>query len=226
MKKLLLLLIIPLLGFGQEKVKRNNGQIIILNPNGTWEADNCDSKVQMPMKNPVTLDCEPSCTKRKLNGHPSRSCETNCFRLFQLDSIYQQELCDIKYLFDQPESYSTLGIASANYKAYQKLDTLLNQYYNFLKNELSKESFLILRDAQREWLKYRNEYMTKMSNEHKLYQDTLNLGGSMYTYWLVQHEVYILSERVDFLYKLYRECIKFGGKLVRNNTGLSFWRYD
>ena len=58
MKKLLLLLIIPLLSFGQEKVKRNNGQIIILNTDGTWEADNCDSKVQMPMKNPVTLDCE------------------------------------------------------------------------------------------------------------------------------------------------------------------------
>lgn len=74
-------------------------------------------------------------------------------------SIYDDEI-DIEYKQCLEDNITTAGMRNCANVAMQKWDSELNKYYKLLMENLSTERQTLLRDAQREWIKYRDKEFT------------------------------------------------------------------
>ena len=123
-----------------------------------------------------------------------------------LDSIYSKEIKYIDFLIDSlmespvhknnPYGFTTSGMNNSVDRGIEEYDKLLNKYYKLLKEELPDKKFIILRDSQRNWLKYREDYL--------LYHYNHLPNGTMYTNVFKGYEIGIIQERVDHLFNLYK----------------------
>jgi len=123
-----------------------------------------------------------------------------------LDSIYSKEIKYIDFLIDSlmenpihnnnPYGFTTSGMNNSMGRGIEEYDKLLNKYYKLLKEELPDEKFIILRDSQRNWLKYRKDYLTYHYNHLP--------NGTMYSNVFKGYEIGIIKERVDLLFSLYK----------------------
>jgi uncharacterized protein YecT (DUF1311 family) len=123
-----------------------------------------------------------------------------------IESVYEKEINYIENLIDSlmyspihnnnPYGPTTVGMNNSVSRGIEEYDKLLNKYYKLLKEELPDEKFIILRDSQRNWLKYREDY---------LFYHLINLpNGTVYTNVFKAYEIGIIRERVDLLFSLYK----------------------
>ena len=133
-----------------------------------------------------------------------------------IDSIYNKEIKYIDFLIDSlmdspvddGYGWTTTGMINSVSKGIDEYDILLNKYYDLLRKELPEEKFITLRDSQRKWLKYRDDYLSYIQN---------NLPqGSMYRNVYVGIQLKVIRERVNVLYELYKNISKgyFNFKIV------------
>ena len=91
----------------------------------------------------------------------------------RLDSVYCFEKASIDNLRDSlmaldpghPSrfSWSDFGMKNTMDTCEYELDKLLNKYYALLRQELTSKSFLSVQNSQREWLKFREIYLSSYS---------------------------------------------------------------
>ena len=141
-----------------------------------------------------------------------------------LDSIYSKEIKYIDFLIDSlmespmgngnPYGYSTSGMSNSVNRGIEEYDVLLNKYYNLLKKILPVDEFITLRDSQRKWLKYREDYLFYIGNNLPV--------GTMYVNVYMGIQLNVISERVDVLYEIYKTISKgyLNFKIVQNTTSI------
>lgn len=95
-------------------------------------------------------------------------------------------------------NWSTAGMNNATYEAEKEYDHLLNKYYQKLMRRLDKEDKLILRDAQRDWITFRD-------SEHEvirmLTKTKYSGGGTIQTTISAAHYLEFTRSRVVELYR-------------------------
>lgn len=86
------------------------------------------------------------------------------FVQFQIDTFKIERLLELKINHD----YSTIGMIEATNEAEKEYDLLLNKYYKLLLNKLEPNDKVILQEAQRNWIKFRDSeraLITLLSDE-------------------------------------------------------------
>jgi hypothetical protein len=127
----------------------------------------------------------------------------------RLDSVYCLEKASIDNLRDSlmdldPEhpsrfSYGHYGMLNISDTCEYELDKLLNKYYALLRQELTSKSFLSVQNSQREWLKFREIYLSSFSKM---------LGeGSFYDLVYRVERVDLIEIRIQELYDILRTLI-------------------
>lgn len=86
---------------------------------------------------------------------------------FKIEELMRKEL-DI--------DYSTYGMVQASMKARDGYDSLLNKYYKLLINRLNEEDQETLRNAQRNWIKFRDSEIALIGT---LSMEEYSGGGTM-----------------------------------------------
>jgi len=94
------------------------------------------------------VETESIALKAKLSKNSSEA----FFVEFQIDTFKIERLLVLKINLD----YSTLGMIEATNEAEKEYDLLLNKYYKLLLNKLESNDKLILQEAQRNWIKFRD----------------------------------------------------------------------
>ena len=127
----------------------------------------------------------------------------------RLDSVYCLEKASIDNLRDSlmdldPEhpsrfSYGHYGMLNISDTCEYELDKLLNKYYALLRQELTSKSFLSVQNSQREWLKFREIYLSSFSKM---------LGeGSFYDLVYRAEREDLIEIRIQELYDILRTLI-------------------
>ncbi len=93
----------------------------------------------------VTLEINK--LKQSLEGN-----DRELYNEFKIDTFRIKERQRLQLEID----YSTLGMVSATHEATKEYDKLLNKYYKRLKKNLNKEDQEILKQSQRNWIKFRD----------------------------------------------------------------------
>lgn len=95
-------------------------------------------------------------------------------------------------------NWSTAGMNNATYEAEKEYDHLLNKYYQKLMRRLDNEDKLVLRDAQRDWITFRD-------SEHEiirmLTKTTYSGGGTIQTTISAGQYLEFTKSRVVDLYR-------------------------
>ncbi len=112
---------------------------------------------------------------------------------FYLDTLYIERLWALELDYNS----STQGIAQANYNAENHYDTLLNKYYNKLINRMVGKDKEVIKESQRNWIKFRNsERIFNNTIQDEQYSD----GGTIHTIFATQKFADITRQRVIELY--------------------------
>lgn len=101
---------------------------------------------------------------------------------------------------------TTFGMARATYDYETGYDKLLNKYYGLLLKKLTKEDQALLKESQRNWIKFRDSER-KISS--KLVEDQYSGGGTIqqliYSSWYAEFTKKRVEELVDYLMRIWHE---------------------
>ncbi len=111
--------------------------------------------------------------------------EANTFRIFHLMVLKRRK------------DYSTMGMIDAANVAEAAYDKLLNKYYAILMNKLVEADKEVLRQTQRNWIKFRD---SERNFSSLLSADLYTGGGSMHLVKVADYQLEITQKRVLELY--------------------------
>ncbi len=97
---------------------------------------------------------------------------------------------------------STHGMNSAAYWAIEEYDKLLNKYYKLLFDSLKKNDQIILKNAQKAWLNFRDEEIKLIA---LLREDRYSGGGTIQTIIRLSYILSLNKTRVIELFNHYEE---------------------
>ena len=97
---------------------------------------------------------------------------------------------DLENALSKVENQTTAGMVQCESEAYDKWDKELNRLYGELKKKLNAEGQLNLKNAQIEWIKYRD---LEFKNIDSIYAP---LEGSMYVPMRITDRIRIVRNRV------------------------------
>lgn len=110
------------------------------------------------------------------------------------------------YSYQLEADQTTFGMARASYDYEAGYDKLLNKYYSLLLKKLSKDDQLLLKESQRNWIKFRDSER-KLSAE--LVADEYSGGGTIqqliYSSWYADFTKRRVEELVDYLMRIWNE---------------------
>ncbi len=92
--------------------------------------------------------------------------------------------------------YSTYGMISSTVEATQAYDKLLNKYYKMLLNSVDEEGKNILKQAQRNWLAYRD---AELQLNYLLIDENYSGGGTIQNITAANRKLQITQTRVTDL---------------------------
>ena len=98
------------------------------------------------------------------------------------------------------DSITTVGMCNCLTEAAKAWDKELNKYYKLLKDELDESGQLLLREAQRKWITYRDneiKFINYYYSEVKV--------GTMYSMFAEDRKKEIVRERAEELQEYYEE---------------------
>lgn len=98
------------------------------------------------------------------------------------------------------KDYSTTGMINAGSFAIESYDQLMNKYYKLLFNCLDNEDQFILKQAQRDWLRYRNSE-EKFNGTFTEYKNTG--GGTIFGPLTLARDLEITRQRVREIYSYF-----------------------
>lgn len=98
---------------------------------------------------------------------------------------------------------STMGTIDAIHEAEASYDQLLNRYYKKLMNRLEPADQEVLRQAQRQWIKFRDAEKALIN---QIYSDTYTGGGTMYNIFIVHDHYSLTRQRV---FELFHHCVAY-----------------
>ena len=108
---------------------------------------------------------------------------------FTLDTFQIERKMELQLEKD----YSTAGMFNAGGTAIESYDALLNKYYSQLINVLDKEDQNVLKQAQRDWLRYRDSEL-EFNGTFTAFKNTG--GGTMYGPLALSRELEITRQRL------------------------------
>jgi len=127
------------------------------------------------------------------------------------DSIYSMYAKDTFllygiYSYQLEADQTTFGMARASYDYEAGYDKLLNKYYGLLLKKLSKADQALLKEAQRNWIKFRDSERTLSA---RLVADEYSGGGTIqqliYSSWYADFTKKRVEELVDYLMRIWNE---------------------
>ena len=95
------------------------------------------------------------------------------------------------------KDYSTAGMLQATYNAQNSYDILLNKYYEKLLNNLKSADKETLKEAQRNWINYRNSE-SKLNN--LISNEEYSGGGTIQQIFIASRNLEIITNRLNELY--------------------------
>ncbi len=95
------------------------------------------------------------------------------------------------------KDYSTAGMLQATYNAQNSYDILLNKYYEKLLNNLKSADKETLKEAQRNWINYRNSE-SKLNN--LISNEEYSGGGTIQQIFIASRSLEIITNRLNELY--------------------------
>lgn len=115
---------------------------------------------------------------------------------FQVDTFRIERILEGRMVLHP----STQGTIEAIHEAEASYDRLLNRYYKRLMDRLQPADQEILRQAQRQWLKFREAEKALIN---QLYSETYTGGGTMYNIFIVHDHYSLTRHRVFELFHHY-----------------------
>jgi uncharacterized protein YecT (DUF1311 family) len=100
----------------------------------------------------------------------------------------------------KPDGQSTMGMVECTNQAYEKWDKELNKVYKELMNNLPSDEQKVLKDAQKAWLKYRDEEFKLLDKLYSHKEGTMYLPMHAYSRLAIIRERSLkLADHVDLL---------------------------
>lgn len=122
--------------------------------------------------------------------------EDQTFRSFAMDTFRIERTMSKCMDID----YSTHGMLNAMRDAGEAYDRLLNKYYQLLLKDLKEADKVLLINAQKAWLKFRDEEQKLIL---KIHEDKYTGGGTMYQLNLEGMLLQRIQQRVFELFGMY-----------------------
>jgi uncharacterized protein YecT (DUF1311 family) len=167
MKKLLLLLIIPFLSFGQSSLEEGHLLKYLIE----YDKENSEWVIgEIPSESILKSIGAFEWVKNNMWEYDFKSLEETLNKSRDKASHYS-DMCDVEF---------------------QLIDGLLNKYYQILKIIASEEEFDLIQDNQRAWIKYRDGWKNESEN---IYKNLNGYTGNLVDAW--GHEAKIYYERID-----------------------------
>ncbi len=105
---------------------------------------------------------------------------------------------DKKMDLELNNDYTTSGMLQATYNSYVSYDDLLNKYYKKLLKKLNHEDKETLKQAQRNWIKFRNSEI-KLNN--LIAKDEYSGGGTIQQLFIASRNLDLVKNRLDEIYE-------------------------
>lgn len=94
--------------------------------------------------------------------------------------------------------YTTAGMLQATYNAYASFDVLLNKYYKELLHKLNPRDKETLKQAQRNWIKFKDSEM-KLNN--LVSKDEYSGGGTIQQLFVASRNLELVETRLNEIYE-------------------------
>jgi len=119
-------------------------------------------------------------------------------RKLDLEFAIDKFKIDKKMNLELEDDYTTAGMLQATYNAHQSYDDLLNKYYKKLLNKLEPGDKETLKEAQRNWIKFKNS--DKQLN-NLIAKDEYSGGGTIQQIFVASRNLDITKSRLDQIYE-------------------------
>lgn len=124
------------------------------------------------------------------------------FSMYAKDTFLLNNIWTLQADADQ----TTYGMARAAYDCESGYDQLLNKYYIILLKKLSKEDQLMLKESQRNWIKFRDsERLLSQRLTDPIYSGGGTIQQLIYSSWTVSLTQKRVEELVDYLMRIWNE---------------------
>jgi uncharacterized protein YecT (DUF1311 family) len=123
-------------------------------------------------------------------------------------SIYAKDTFLLNHIWtlQADADQTTFGMARAAYDCESGYDQLLNKYYVILLKKLSKEDQLMLKESQRNWIKFRDsERLLSQRLTDPIYSGGGTIQQLIYSSWTVSLTQKRVGELVDYLMRIWNE---------------------
>lgn len=124
------------------------------------------------------------------------------YSLYAKDTFLLNNIWTLQADADQ----TTFGMARAAYDCETGYDLLLNKYYGMLMKKLAKEDQGLLKESQRNWIKFRDsERMLSQKLTDPRYSGGGTIQQLIYSSWTVSLTQKRVEELVDYLMRIWNE---------------------